>query len=123
MPAKLRERWPVLLLLALFLFAALLCNKWGTQTQTDLERRLSGVLSSVRGAGDVHVLIHTQPAQESVYAFSGFQKESEEIVGVLIVAQGADNAAVALRLAQAAGAALNIDQSRIEVYPMETEKS
>lgn len=122
MPEKLR---PVALALIAVL-AVVMCAAalWGTSSsaqQTDLERRLESILSCVQGAGNVRVLVHGAQS-ESVFAFAGLEESAQDIVGVIIVAQGADNAAVAARLAQAAGAALGVDQSCIEVYTMEPGK-
>ena len=85
---------------------------------TELERRMERILGCVDGAGNVRVLIHANEESAAVWSASVQQREAE-IVGVLIVAEGAGDAAVAARLAQAAGAVLDIDQSRIEVLRME----
>ena len=85
---------------------------------TELERRMERILGCMDGAGNVRVLIHANEENAAVWSASVQQREAE-IVGVLIVAEGAGDAAVAARLAQAAGAVLDIDQSRIEVLRME----
>ena len=51
-----------------------------------------------------------------------FTDAREHIIGVVIVASGADDAATVARLAHAAGVALDIDQNCIEVFRMGEEK-
>lgn len=99
-----------LLLLVAACVAALALTQSGADTQeagpTPLEARLERVLSAVDGAGDVRAMV---------------TEREEEIVGVVIVAEGADDVGVRLALLQAARAALNIDMENIEVIGMRRE--
>lgn len=72
-----------------------------TQTfQNDEETRLSSILSSVEGAGEVETMI---------------TKSSGQVVGVLVIADGANNPLVRLRLLQAASSALGVDSEIVSV--------
>lgn len=74
-----------------------------TQTMNDEEQRLATILSGIGGAGNVETLI---------------TKTDGEIVGVLIVAEGADNISVRLRLLDATSTALGVNKKIINVYQM-----
>lgn len=65
------------------------------QTQNEDEARLSSILSNINGAGEVESLI---------------TESDGKIVGVLVIAQGADNPLVRLRLVQAVSSALGVDE-------------
>lgn len=79
---------------------------------TELERRMESVLSCVRGAGRVRVLVS---GEDSVSAFSS---SAARISGVLVVAEGADDIRVSLELQKAVQALLNLDAERIEILSM-----
>lgn len=68
--------------------------------QNDEEARLASILSSVEGAGEVETMI---------------TKSSGQIVGVLVIATGANNPLVRLRLLNAASSALGIDSETVSV--------
>ena len=68
---------------------------------TDEELRLSNVLSSIDGAGDVSVMI---------------SKVGDSIVGVIVIAEGAKDISVRLRLLDATSTALGVDKSVVNVY-------
>lgn len=68
--------------------------------QNDEETRLASILSSVEGAGDVETMI---------------TKSSGQIVGVLVIATGANNPLVRLRLLNATSSALGIDSETVSV--------
>lgn len=71
-------------------------------TMTEQEQRLSSILSRIEGAGSVETMITTQ--------------SDGEIVGVLIIAQGAKDISVRLRLLDAASTALGVSKQVINVY-------
>lgn len=68
--------------------------------QNEDELRLASILSSIDGAGEVETMI---------------SKSSGEIVGVLVIADGANNPLVRLRLLQAASSALGVDSDVVSV--------
>ncbi len=96
--------WIALAVAVALLALTILDGTQGSGGSTDIERRLEQVLSSVEGAGGVRTMV--------------MQDKDGSILGVLIVAEGAGNVAVRLRLAQAAKALLNVDMNRIEVVKM-----
>lgn len=72
-----------------------------TGAQTDLERRLASILSSVEGVGRVEVMI----AEDG----------EGGVEGVLVVAEGAWDAGVCLRIQYAVETLLGVDASAVEV--------
>ncbi len=108
----------------------------------DLETKLSNVLSKVVGAGSVSVVITVESGRESVLAMKTTTKEGingietetspiiingkpvivkelyPKIIGVLIVAKGANNILVMNRLQQATISLLDIDLDQIEILTM-----
>ena len=73
--------------------------------ETGLERRMERTLSYIAGAGDVSVFIN--------------EAEDGSITGVLVVAEGAGDMGVRLRLMSAVEAALGVEAARIEITEME----
>ncbi len=107
---------------------------------TNLEHRLSSALSQVDGAGSVTVVITVESGMETVLATEKTVTENPDksvttsetpiiingktvvlmekypqIIGVLIVAQGADNFAIMNKLQQATVSLLDIDISKVEI--------
>lgn len=68
------------------------------------ETRLSKVLSSIEGAGHVEVMI---------------VREDGVVTGVLVVAEGAKDIGVMLKLLDATSTVMGVDKSVVEVYQME----
>ena len=96
-------------ILAALAFCAALCLMLGTQAETASteESRISRVLSTIQGAGDVEVAVYYEDAVPC---------------GAVVVAQGAGDVAVQLRLAAAVTTLLGIDQSRVAIYPKEAQR-
>lgn len=67
------------------------------------EQRLAAVLSGIEGAGEVCVMI---------------TEKDGVVVGVLVVAEGADNIPVLIKLIEAASTALGVDRKIVNVYKM-----
>ena len=87
--------------IALIIYSNVATTKKSVQTfQNDEETRLSSILSSVEGAGEVETMI---------------TKSSGQVVGVLVIADGANNPLVRLRLLQAASSALGVDSEIVSV--------
>ena len=108
----------------------------------NLEDRLSKVLSKVKGAGKVAVVITVESGMETVLASkittteNSLGKETEEspivvngktvvvkelypkIIGVLIVAEGASNISVMSKIQQATISLLDIEINQIEILSM-----
>ncbi len=87
--------------IALIIYSNVATTKQSEQTfQNDEEARLSSILSSVEGAGEVETMI---------------TKSSGQVVGVLVIAEGANNPLVRLRLLQATSSALGVDYEIVSV--------
>ncbi len=113
-----------------------------TDYVSELESKLSSVLSNVEGAGKVSVAITVESGMETVVAMkkvtitNGSGTETTEtpilvngnvvvlkekfpkIIGVLIVAEGAKNIAVLSKIQQATVSLLDINVNQIEVLTM-----
>ena len=107
-----------------------------------LEEKLSNTLSKVDGAGEVSVVITVESGMETVIAKKVITKETTDgketeetpilvngktvilkemypnIVGVLIVAQGANKISVLNKIQQATISLLNIELNQIEILTM-----
>jgi len=79
--------------------------------QTEEEARLARVLSAMEGAGNVEVAVFYEPVQE--------KDASSRPCGVVVVAQGADDITVRLRLTRAVCTLLGVDSEQVEVFPSE----
>lgn len=113
-----RIEWIVLL--AVFAALILLFASQGAPEgeRTALEARMEAVLSAIRGAGRVRVLVTTGEGDSQAFA----PQDAQTVRGVVIVADGADDVRVALELAGAAQALLGVDADRIQVLKMEEGK-
>ena len=80
---------------------------------TEEEQRVSATLSRIAGAGETRVAIYYAQAA------SAFGTGSRSPVGAVIVARGAGDVEVRLRLSQAAETLLGLTPSQVEVFPME----
>ncbi len=104
-------------LLALLAAAALMLmsgsSSDGIGQGGELERRMEAVLECVQGAGRVRVLVN---GSENTDMFSG--QTDRSVVGVLVVAEGADDLNVALALGRAVQTLLGIEADRIEILDM-----
>ena len=90
-----------ILILCLLLFSE---KEENTRIKTEKEMRLERAIEKIEGAGEADVLV---------------MEEGGNVVGVLIVAEGADDIAVRLRLQTAVQTLLNVDNDKISVVPME----
>lgn len=87
--------------ITLIIYSSVATSKQTEKTfQNEDELRLASILSSIDGAGEVETMI---------------SKSSGEIVGVLVIADGASNPLVRLRLLQAASSALGVDSDVVSV--------
>lgn len=76
-----------------------------TPSNMDLEEsRLATVLSNIQGAGKVEVMI---------------SRNDDIVTGVLVVAEGARDISVLLKLLDATSTVMGVDKSIVEVYQME----
>ena len=96
-------------ILAVLCFCVALCLLLGTQKEAPSteESRISRVLSAIQGAGDVEVAVYY---------------EASVPCGAVVVAQGASDIAVQLRLTSAVTTLLGIDANRVAIYPKEVQR-
>ena len=109
---------------------------------TFLENKLSDILSKIDGAGDVSVMITVESGMETVLAMKTNITESDgkiikeetpiivngktvvlkenypSIIGVLIIAEGANDIMVLRKIQQAAISVLDVDLKQIEILSM-----
>lgn len=85
---------------ALIIYSSVTSLSESVSYMSDDEMRLASILSSVSGAGDVEVMI---------------SQKGNEISGVLVLADGANNPLVRLRLVEATSSALGIDYTLVSV--------
>jgi len=72
-----------------------------SSVMTSDEQRLSSILSNIVGAGKVEAMITS---------------DDGKITGVLVIAEGADDITVRLRLLEATATALGVDKSVVNVF-------
>ena len=101
----------------LALLAALLGDDGGDQGQPSREeKRMAQVLSAIEGAGDVEVALFY--STESQRAFASGARASKP-TGAVVVAQGAEDVAVRLKLIRAARTLLGLPENAVDVFVME----
>lgn len=107
------------------------------ETDADIrEERLESILSEIEGAGEVSVMVTYKDSGEKDIAYekresgSGYDEQAvmadgsplviretePEVLGVIITADGADDAAIKKALSDAATAALGAEPHRICIY-------
>lgn len=93
-------------IIAALLFCVALCLMLGASTEASdsEESRISRVLSAIQGAGTVEVAVYYEDAVPC---------------GAVVVADGAGDVAVQLRLLSAVTTLLGIDQNRVSIYERE----
>lgn len=109
-----RDGWLLLVLaFVVVLCVALSAVERVPAGQTEEEARLSRVLSAMEGAGQVEAAVFYAP---------GAQGEAAAPCGAVIVADGAADVAVRIRLAQAASTLLGVEAEKIDVFKREGGK-
>ena len=93
-------------ILAALIFCVALCLMMGTDSSGSSagENRISRVLSAIQGAGEVEVAIYY---------------EDTVPCGAIVVADGASDIAVQLRLLSAVSTLLGVNQDRVAIYERE----
>lgn len=82
------------------------------------ERRIAEVLGAVAGAGKVEVALFYGGGQESAMGAA----KSAKPTGAVVVAQGAGDMAVRLRLIRAVRTLLGLPETAVDVFEMEVER-
>ncbi len=80
----------------------------------ELEARLKKVLSAMEGVGAVEVMITTQTEEGTLFG----EEASQQVCGVVVVAEGAGNASVDTRITEAVKALFSIDVHKISIVKM-----
>ena len=88
-----------------------------TNVQGDLEERLENVLSSMEGVGEVEVMITTQEKENSLFETENVEGE---VLGVVVVAQGAGTATVDKKILEAVEALFGIEAHKISIVKMKS---
>ena len=78
----------------------------------ELERQLKKVLSAMEGVGEVDVMITMENQENSLF---GTTSKQGKVCGVVIVAEGAGNAVVEMRISKAVQALFAIDAHKISI--------
>lgn len=76
---------------------------------SDEEKKLCSILSRIEGCGKVDVMI-------TYYEEKDYKQSQVKAKGAVIVAQGADDVEVGIKLSQAAQAVLDLPAHKVRVY-------
>ena len=79
-------------------------NDVGTVEYDVEEQKLANVLSQIEGVGNTKVMIN--------------RGKDEEVIGVIVIAEGAKNKTVCLRINQAVRTALSLTPEKVKIYLM-----
>ena len=95
----------IIIALGLIIYSDVSTNESGVVSNMDQEEiRLASTLSQIEGVGEVQTMI---------------TRNGDEISGVLVIAEGAENISVMLKLLDATATVMGVDKSIVEVYQME----
>lgn len=96
-------RWlePIILIALVCILILIALGSGGGSTASDEEARMQRILSKIDGAGRVHVMIA--------------RDDGGECTGVVVVASGAEDVEVMLRLQRAVQALTDLELSQIEI--------
>lgn len=90
-----------------------------TNADEDLEGQLKRVLSAMEGVGNVEVMITRETSQTGLFGNEG---DSLKVSGVVVVAQGAGNAAVNARISEVVKALFSVDAHKISIVKMRSQE-
>ena len=85
----------------------------------ELEEQLESVLSAMEGVGEVKVMISTEGTKASVFES---QNGGTKVCGVVVVAEGAGNAAVNSRISEAVKALFSLEVHKISIVKMRSQE-
>ena len=95
----------IIISIGLIIYSDVSTNESGAVSNMDQEEiRLASTLSQIEGVGAVQTMI---------------TRNGSEVTGVLVIAEGAENISVMLKLLDATSTVMGVDKSVIEVYQME----
>ncbi|MER2039637.1 MAG: hypothetical protein ABS944_15940 [Solibacillus sp.] len=90
------------------------------QSKKTTEQQLAALLSEIHSVGQVQVYFHYEQAVEKSQFLAVSQQPN--LVGVIIVAEGAHQAQVKRMLKETVGNVLQIPTHRIQIVPMQMEE-
>ena len=85
-----------------------------TQTQSGLSQEIQDILSEIDGVGDCQVLITYKVGQDTQEV--GALNSTDNIQGVVVVAQGGKDAYVRIKIVNALCTLLKIDANNIQIF-------
>lgn len=85
----------------------------------ELEDGLKEILSVMEGVGAVEVMITTKDSKSDLFSDT---KEEGEVLGVVVVAQGAGNATIDAKIMTAVKALFGIEAHKISIVKMRLEE-
>lgn len=85
----------------------------------NLELQLKRVLSVMEGVGSVEVMIVTEGNENGLF---GQTTVTPKVCGVVVVAEGAGNATVNMRISEAVKALFSIDAHKISIVKMRSQE-
>ena len=95
----------IIISIGLIIYSGVSTNESGAVSNMDQEEnRLASTLSQIEGVGAVQTMI---------------TRNGSEVTGVLVIAEGAENISVMLKLLDATSTVMGVDKSVVEVYQME----
>lgn len=95
----------IIIAIGLIIYSTIETTATTESTYMDQEEiRLATTLSNIDGVGEVKTMI---------------TRNGDEISGVLVIAEGAENISVMLKLLDATATVMGVDKSIVEVYQME----
>jgi stage III sporulation protein AG len=108
----------IIVLVTIFFFLST-ATKDG-QTNRTTEQQLAALLSEIHSVGQVQVYFHYEQAVEKTQFLAVAQQQ--QLVGVIIVAEGAHQANVKRLLKETVGNVLQIPTHRIQIVPMQMKE-
>ena len=82
----------------------------------DKEQRLESILSHIDGVGEAEVMISFEKEEDDSLLFSEKSGKGSGVKGVVIVADGGENAKIREKIIRATKAALGVETHKIEVF-------
>jgi stage III sporulation protein AG len=85
----------------------------------ELEEKLEQVLAAMEGVGEVKVMITVKESASDLFSD---EKEEGEVLGVVVVAQGAGNATIDSKIMTAVKALFGIEAHKISIVKMRSQE-
>ena len=85
----------------------------------ELEEKLEHVLAAMEGVGEVKVMITIKESASDLFSD---EKEEGEVLGVVVVAQGAGNATIDSKIMTAVKALFGIEAHKISIVKMRSQE-